>query len=213
MNGFRLNLRRRLVAHLALTTVVLGAMAPGVAFARPLPQVVLDTSVGQIVLALEAERAPVTTCNFIRYVRDGRYSGGQFYRTVHRGGPDANPVPIDVIQADGPLGPSSVERPAIPLERTSKTGLSHVAGVVSMARSGPDSATSSFFIVVENSPSLDFAGARNSDGQGFAAFGHVIGGMDAVRAIHDGAADGQTLLSPVVIRRAEVVGGEGVCTQ
>jgi peptidyl-prolyl cis-trans isomerase A (cyclophilin A) len=211
MNGLRQNARWRSAVRSALTMLIIGAVAPAIALARPLPQVVLDTSLGRIVLALEVERAPVTSCNFIRYVRDGRYDGGQFYRTVHRGGPDDNPVPIDVIQADGPPGPSSVERPAIPLERTSKTGLSHVAGVVSMARGDPDSATSSFFIVVENSPSLDFAGGRNADGQGFAAFGHVLSGMDAVRAIHDGAADGQTLREPVVIRRAEAVGGEGAC--
>jgi peptidyl-prolyl cis-trans isomerase A (cyclophilin A) len=197
---------------LGLGCLILSAISPaGAATAAAPPRVVLETSAGPIVLALDVAHAPVTACNFIRYVRGGRYDGGRFYRTVHRGGPDDNPVPIDVVQADGGPDPATPDRPPIALERTSKTGLSHRAGVVSMARTGPDSATTSFFIVVENSPSLDFGGARNADGQGFAAFGQVVSGMDAVRAIHDGAADGQTLRSPVVIRSARMAGPDDAC--
>jgi peptidyl-prolyl cis-trans isomerase A (cyclophilin A) len=72
-----------------------------------------------------------------------------------------------------------------------------------MARSGPDSATSSFFICVNDQPSLDFGGARNADGQGFAAFGRVVSGMDVVRKIHQAPAKGETLEPPVKILKVE----------
>jgi peptidyl-prolyl cis-trans isomerase A (cyclophilin A) len=71
-----------------------------------------------------------------------------------------------------------------------------------MARNVPNSATSSFFICIGNQPALDFGGARHPDGQGFAAFGHVVAGMDVVRAIWNGHADGQRLTPPVAITRA-----------
>jgi peptidyl-prolyl cis-trans isomerase A (cyclophilin A) len=109
-------------------------------------------------------------------------------------------VRIEVIQA----GPARTERdrmrPAIPLERTTVTGLSHVDGALSMARGGPDSATSSFFVCIGAQPSLDFGGHRNLDGQGFAVFGRVTSGMDVVRRIQAGSVEGQTLTEPVVIR-------------
>ena len=73
--------------------------------------------------------------------------------------------------------------PAIALERTSVTGILHKDGVVSMARGAPDSATSGWFICINDQPSLDFGGKRNPDGQGFAAFGRVVSGMDVVRKI------------------------------
>jgi peptidyl-prolyl cis-trans isomerase A (cyclophilin A) len=83
------------------------------------------------------------------------------------------------------------------------TGLTHKDGTVSMARSGPDSATSSFFICVGDQPSLDFGGARNADGQGFAAFGRVVAGMEVVRQIHQASAKGETLDPPVKILKVE----------
>ena len=96
----------------------------------------------------------------------------------------------------------------IPLERTSVTGLHHTAGAISMARDGPNTATSSFFIVVKDSLSLDYGGHRNPDGQGFAAFGHVVSGMGALRKIQMGAAGGdEHLTPPFAIRSARVVGG------
>ena len=75
-------------------------------------------------------------------------------------------------------------------------------GTVSMARLGPDTATQSFFICVGDQPELDFGGQRNPDGQGFAAFGQVVEGMDLVRAIHTSAAEGQQLDPPIQIQRA-----------
>jgi peptidyl-prolyl cis-trans isomerase A (cyclophilin A) len=90
-------------------------------------------------------------------------------------------------------------RPPIPLERTIVTGVRHVDGALSMARGGPDTATASFFICIGDQGSLDFGGGRNPDGQGFAAFGRVVDGMEVVRRIQMGGVDGQRLIEPVRI--------------
>ena len=96
--------------------------------------------------------------------------------------PDS-PVKIEVIQAGVNADRAKDGFPAIPIERTSVTGLRHTDGAISMARGQPDSATSGWFICINDQPSLDFGGARNPDGQGFAAFGRVVQGMDVVRKI------------------------------
>lgn len=170
------------------------------------PRVALDTTAGRIVLALDAAAAPVSSCNFIGYVVTGDYDGGSFFRTVVRATNTANPNPIDVIQAATPRGSDDDSRPPIVLERTRDTGLRHRAGTVSMARGAPDSATSSFFIVTEDTPSLDYGGARNPDGQGFAAFGAVVEGLDVVRRIQRMPADeNEQLTPPVAIRSARLL--------
>ena len=90
--------------------------------------------------------------------------------------------------------------PPIPLERTSVTGIKHVTGVVSMARgTAADTATSDFFILMNDQPSLDFGGKRFDDAQGAAAFGHVVSGMDVVRKIQQQPAQGQNLDPPITI--------------
>jgi len=125
---------------------------------------------------------------------------------------DASPTPIDVIQGATSSGSDDPGTGPIKLERTRDTGLVHDTGTISMARDGPDTATSSFFIVVERSQSLDFGGQRNADGQGFAAFGRIIEGMDIVRRIHRSAAIEESLVSPVVINGAEILSGAEACS-
>lgn len=188
------------------------ATAPAVAGK---PRVALDTTAGQIVVALDADAAPISTCNFIGYVVFGDYDNGAFFRTVVRETNTANPNPIDVIQAATPRGSDDASRPPIVLERTRDTGLHHIAGTISMARDGPDSATSSFFIVTQDTPSLDFDGARNPDGQGFAAFGRVIEGLDIARRIQRMPADAEEQLTPpVAIRSARLLdAAPDVCTK
>jgi peptidyl-prolyl cis-trans isomerase A (cyclophilin A) len=95
--------------------------------------------------------------------------------------------------------------PPIPLERTGVTGLAHRDGTISMARFTPDSAVSDIFICIGDQPELDFGGQRNPDGQGFAAFGQVIAGMDVVRAIQQQPAQAQTLTPPIPITSARRV--------
>jgi peptidyl-prolyl cis-trans isomerase A (cyclophilin A) len=173
--------------------------------ARPPVRVRLETALGAIEIEVDATRAPITAVNFLRYVERGDYDGGRFHRTVRAGNQQDSKVLIDVVQAG--RDPASVrpERSPILLERTSVTGLRHVDGAVSMARDGPDTATSDFFICIEAQPELDFGGRRNPDGQGFAVFGRVVAGMDVVRRIHDAPADGQSLTPPVPIRKARAL--------
>ncbi|HEY7910011.1 MAG TPA: peptidylprolyl isomerase [Thermomicrobiales bacterium] len=162
-------------------------------------QVLIETEQGVIEVEVDAARAPGTAANFLRYVDGGYYDGGQFHRTVTMENQPDNDVRIEVIQAG--INPRRADErfAPIPLERTNQTGLAHRDGVVSMARSTPDSAVSDFFICISDQPSLDFGGARNPDGQGFAAFGRVIRGMDVVRAIQAAPAEGQKLAPPIRI--------------
>ncbi len=165
-----------------------------------------ETELGNIDVALSGDRAPVTVANFLRYVDAGHYNGGVFHRTVRTSAPgreDNQPqsnVKIDVVQ--GGINPETRESfGPISLERTSQTGLRHVDGAISMARSAPDSATSDFFFCLGDQPELDFGGKRNPDGQGFAAFGLVLKGHDTLRKIHLAPNQGQRITPPIRIRR------------
>ena len=166
------------------------------------PRVQIDTALGSITVELDAVRAPVTTKNFLRYVLEGFYSDGKFYRTVTDINQPEDPIKIAVIQGMAKLERLEEVYDPIPLETTRETGLRHLDGTISMARLGPDTATQSFFICVGDQPELDFGGRRNPDGQGFAAFGRVVEGMDLVREIHAMPADGQSLDPPLSIQRA-----------
>jgi peptidyl-prolyl cis-trans isomerase A (cyclophilin A) len=137
----------------------------------------------------------------------GHYEGGRFHRTVRADNQPQNRVKIDVVQAGVNPARAAEDFAPIALERTRDTGLRHLDGTISMARDGPDTATSDFFICVGDQPELDFGGRRNPDGQGFAAFGRVVRGMDVVRKIHRAPADGQALAPPIAIRRAARRGG------
>jgi len=164
------------------------------------PVIAITTSLGEIEVELDAVNAPATTKNFLRYVEAERYEGGRFHRTVTMANQPDKKIKIEVIQ--GGVNPkfASADFPPIKLERTSITGLRHKNGTISMARDGADTATSDFFICIGDQPQLDFGGKRNPDGQGFAAFGHVIRGMDIVRKIQHSPAKGQSLDPPIEIK-------------
>jgi peptidyl-prolyl cis-trans isomerase A (cyclophilin A) len=180
-------IRSRLSALLALAIAVVACPA---AAQEPKPGEVLvriETALGNIEIAVDTKRAPITTGNFLKYVDGGFYDGGRFHRATR---PDNyTPTPphkpaMEIIQAG--INPEKRRDafPPIPLERTSVTGLKHVVGTVSMARTpDADSARSDFFICLDDQPSLDFGGKRFDDAQGGAAFGRVVKGMDVVRTI------------------------------
>jgi peptidyl-prolyl cis-trans isomerase A (cyclophilin A) len=164
-------------------------------------RLVIETERGDIAVSLDSARAPATVANFLRYVDGAFYTGGRFHRTVTPANQPNNAVKIEVIQG----GPNPQRQggsfPPIELERTNVTGLEHHDGTISMARAGPNTATSDFFICIGDQPSLDFGGKRNPDGQGFAAFGQVTKGMDVVRGIQGSPAQAQALTPPITIRR------------
>ncbi len=161
------------------------------------PEIIIKTDLGNIEIELFQDKAPVTTANFLRYVDSSLFTTGCFYRVVRMDNQPDNAVRIEVIQG-GRLDEKGGFPPIIH-ETTGKTGILHKDGVISMARSEPGSATSEFFICVGDQPSLDFGGKRNPDGQGFAAFGRVISGMDIVRKIHSIPAPSQYLEKKVII--------------
>ncbi|MFC7498184.1 peptidylprolyl isomerase [Enterovirga sp. GCM10030262] len=164
-------------------------------------RVALQTSLGPIVLELEKERAPVTTANFLRYVDEKRFDGIAFYRATKIG------EGYGLIQG-GAKGDAARVLPPIAHEPTSKTGLSHVDGAISMARYAPGTADADFFITIGDLESMDADPAQPGDNQGFAVFGRVVEGMDVVRRIlaaptspteGEGVMKGQMLASPVRI--------------
>jgi len=173
----------------------------------------IETSFGSIDVAVDGKHAPITAANFLKYVDGKFYDGGRFHRATR---PDNyTPAPPDrpamaIIQGGIDPGRRGEAFPAIPLERTSVTGLKHVVGTVSMARGvTADTARSDFFICLDDQPSLDFGGKRFDDAQGAAAFGRVVKGLDVIRRIQQQPTDEkaetamgkQTLAPPVTITR------------
>ncbi|WP_217362486.1 peptidylprolyl isomerase [Flavobacterium sp. M31R6] len=141
----------------------------------------ITTSLGEITVELYPEKAPITVANFLKYVDAHLYDNCSFFRAVTLNNQPKDSIKIEVIQG-GEIDSTKVFAP-IPLETTKQTGISHKNGTLSMARDKPNSATTNFFICINDQPSLDYAGKRNKDGQGFAAFGSVIKGMEIVKKI------------------------------
>jgi peptidyl-prolyl cis-trans isomerase A (cyclophilin A) len=161
--------------------------------------VLIVTELGNIEVDLYPKKAPITVQNFLKYVDGGLYNGGVFHRTVKLDNQPGKNVLIEVIQAGINQDRVKESFPPIKLEPTNKTGLRHKNGTISMARDTPNSATSDFFICIGDQPSLDYGGKRNPDGQGFAAFGRVVKGMDVVKKIQTLPAEGQALTPAVRI--------------
>ena len=189
----------------AAAALAVAAAAVAVGAAPSSVTVVITTELGTIEAVVSEDRAPRTAANVLRYVRAGHYTGARFHRTVRLDNQPGKDVLIEVVQAGVDPRFEAQAFPPIALERTSVTGLRHLDGTLSMARDGPDTATSDFFICIGDQPALDFGGKRNPDGQGFAAFGRVTKGMDVVRRIQAAPADGQSLTPPVAIRSIRVV--------
>ncbi len=157
----------------------------------------IRTSLGDIQIELYPEQAPQTVKNFLKYVDLHLYDETSFFRVCTPENEKDRNVRIEVIQ--GGDVPEDKQFAPIQMETTQLTGIRHQDGTVSMARDTPDSATSSFFICINDQPELDFAGKRNPDGQGFAAFGRVTKGMRVVRKIQEQKNKDQRLINPVVI--------------
>jgi peptidyl-prolyl cis-trans isomerase A (cyclophilin A) len=172
-----LNKIRYFLSYLLLTVVV----ATPVIADDEVAVVTMATTYGNVVIELYVDKAPVTAKNFLQYVDAGHFDGSTFYRTVRFANDNGNPK-IEVIQ--GGRGDAEAPFPPIAHESTEQTGILHTDGVISMARDGVGTASSEFFICIGDQAGLDFGEVRNSDKQGFAAFGRVISGMQVVRAIH-----------------------------
>ncbi|KLU38235.1 peptidylprolyl isomerase [Massilia sp. WF1] len=162
------------------------------------PQVSLKTSMGEIVLELNQEKAPKTVENFLQYVKAGFYKGTVFHRVIDG----------FMIQAGGMDAQLHGRKTRPPIKNESDNGLSNAAYTVAMAReSNPDTATSQFFINVVDNPGLDFP---NMNGSGYAVFGKVVKGQEVVDKIKGVLVDDvhgmeNVPVTPVVIKSATIV--------
>ncbi len=173
---------------------------PEVPEPEPGDQVKLNTDAGSVLLDIYDDRAPLTAANFLKYVDEGRFEGATFYRVVTLTNQPDNDVKIEVIQGGLSFsGEHPNNRAPIRHETTEETGILHKDGVISMARVEPGTAAGEFFICIGDQPELDYGGKRNPDGQGFAAFGRVVEGMDVVRKIQQQPEADQMLIEPVKI--------------
>ena len=162
----RMTRRILAAALLAALSVPVTAQAPATTAKADLVPVAIDTSLGRIVVALDRGHAPLTTANFLTYVDTGKLDGEAFYRAMPYG--SGGLIQGGITSDARKLGPPVAHEPV------SQTGIPHKAGTISMANFGPGTAKSDFFILTTDVPAFD---------SNFAAFGHVVEGMDVVEAI------------------------------
>ena len=176
--------------------VVVLALATGVA--AHAQKVKLATSAGDIVIELDAAKAPKTVENFVQYVKSGHYDGTVFHRVIDN----------YMIQGGGMTADMKEKPTRAPIPLESRNGLPNARGTIAMARTmDPNSATAQFFINVKDNDNLNAAQSR--DGNGYAVFGKVVAGMDVVDKIRtvptgDKAGHQNVPLAPVTIRQATV---------
>ncbi|HYQ58011.1 MAG TPA: peptidylprolyl isomerase, partial [Draconibacterium sp.] len=174
------------------------------AIAQELPRVEMKTNYGEIIVEIDIINAPITAKNFLEHVEANTFENALFYRVVRLDNQPNNDVKIEVIQGGIYSEPGIEAIKPIAHETTETSGLKHLDGTLSMARMEPGTASTEFFICVGDQPELDFGGKRNPDGQGFAAFGQVISGMDVVRKIQQQKDEQQTLVEKVKIKEMRV---------
>lgn len=198
-----------MIAALLLAIAQLGApVTPPAVPVTPvaqLPRVALETTAGRIVVELETRRAPVTAANFMRYVDARRLDGTRFYRVAKVA------ERFGFVQF-GISGAAAKMFPPIRHEPTTRTGLKHLEGTLSMARLKPGTATADITISVGDQGSFDADPSKPGDNLGYAAFGRVVEGMDVVLKIFDAPIDpiklenrafkGEVPVAPIVIRTA-----------
>ncbi|BAV09984.1 peptidyl-prolyl cis-trans isomerase A (cyclophilin A) [Filimonas lacunae] len=163
------------------------------------PHVVIETRDGDIEIELYPDKAPKTVAAFLSYVDSGLYKNTSFYRVLTDDNQPSNAPKSNLIQ--GGLWRTNHTKagslPGIPHETTQQTGIQHLNGTVSLARTTPGSGTTEFFICVGDQPGFNYGGANNDDGQGYAAFGRVVKGMKVVKAVYNRPEDDQ-YFKPVV---------------
>lgn len=165
------------------------------------PVVVIETKFGNITVELFPQQAPATVSAFLRNIDSGFFNNSSFYRVLRNDNQVTGTLRSYLIQ--GGIWQSNPDLKGkftpIPHESTQQTGLLHKRGTLSMARNEPGTATSEFFICVEDEPGFDFGGKNNADGLGYAAFGAVADGMETVMKIYQQPENDQRFMPPVTI--------------
>lgn len=165
------------------------------------PHVVIETSYGDIELELFDKKAPKTAGAFLAYVDSGFYDNSNFYRVLNITNQPSDAPKTELIQ--GGLWKTNNDKArslkGTPHETTQQTGILHKTGVISMARNEPGSATTEFFICMDDEPGLDYGGENMADKLGFAAFGRVVKGMDVAKTIYKQSDVNQQFKTPIPI--------------
>ncbi|HEV3325407.1 MAG TPA: peptidylprolyl isomerase [Puia sp.] len=166
------------------------------------PRVIIQTQAGDIEVELYPRQAPSTVAAFLSYVDSGFYKKSNFYRVLNEENQATGADPSQLIQGGiwRTNHAKAASLPGVPHETTQQTHILHTDGVVSLARQAPGTATTEFFICVGDQPGFDYGGKNNPDGQGYAAFGKVVKGMDVVRAIYAMPEEDQSFTPPVPIK-------------
>ena len=165
------------------------------------PHIEIQTKLGGIEVELFPDKAPKSVAAFLSYIDSGYYRNATFYRVLSVDNQPSDAMKAELIQ--GGLYRSKnkpfTTLPGITHESTNQTGILHTAGVLSMARREPGTATTEFFICISDQPGLDYGGANNPDKQGYAAFGKVVKGMDIVRTIYNRPEVDEVFTPPIYI--------------
>ena len=192
---------QRLTTLLFLTLTLVFSFS-GLAAASDAPRVKVETSLGNIELELNAEKAPKTVENFLAYVQDGFYANTIFHRVI-----------ADFMIQGGGFSPDYQRKPTkAPVINEADNGLKNLRGTIAMARTkNPHSATAQFFINVKDNDSLDYTSKSSPRGWGYAVFGNVVKGMNTVDKIRQvktgpgGVFPQDAPLEMVIIKRISVV--------
>lgn len=167
------------------------------------PHVVIKSSFGDIEIELYPDKAPKSVAAFLSYIAAGYYNKSSFYRVLSN---ENVPVENNTGLIQGGIFKSNptklVSIKGIEHEPTGKTGLKHLDGTISLARTTPGTASTEFFICIGDQPQFN-SSADTEAGQGFAAFGSVIKGMDIVRQIQNSPSMGDSFTKPIVINAVE----------
>jgi len=165
------------------------------------PHIEMQTSLGDVEIELYPTKAPKTVAAFLSYIDSGFYKNASFYRVLTDDNQPSNAPKSELVQ--GGIWKTNHRKalslPGIPHESTRQTGLLHTNGTLSLARLAPGTATTEFFICVGDQPGFDYGGENNPDGQGYAAFGRVVKGMDIVLRIYNQRESDQAFDPPVPV--------------
>ena len=166
------------------------------------PAIKIETNFGDIIIELYPQKAPLTVKTFLSFVDSGLYKNSSFYRVLKAEDQPSSSFKTDLIQ--GGIWQVDYKKQlllkGIPLETTRETGLHHVDGAISLARTTADSGNSEFFICIGDQPAYDYGGKANADGLGYTVFGKVVKGMDVVRQIQSQPDNATNLTPPVLIK-------------
>jgi len=177
-------------------------LLPGCSSSNPAtPHVLIRTEAGDIEIELYPRQAPRTAGAFLSYVDSGFYKNSSFYRVLNDDNQASNAPKSELIQ--GGIWRTdyrkAIRHQDIPHETTQQTHILHKNGVISLARTAPGTAGTEFFICVGDQPGFDYGGDNNPDGQGYAAFGKVVKGLDIVKNIYGRPENDQSFDPPVII--------------